>query len=194
MPFARFLVSWKSPTDPAEDAFTNTLYFNISSPPVGGPDYDALCHDIATVYAGTPWLGGRVCTVKAYDMADAEPRPVKSTQSVNGVDTTKPDTPAQVAVCLSYYVDRNLPSYRGRIYLGPYTSNGAMVSTAVMNRVIGFGQDLAGIGGVNVDWSLWSPKRQDHTRINHIWVDNSWDIIRSRKVKATNRVRADING
>ena len=62
-----------------------------------------------------------------------------------------------------------------------------------MQEVIGLGQNLAGIGGLNVDWSVWSPTTAaaggDGSRtITNIWVDNSWDIVRSRKEPSTTRL------
>lgn len=195
MPFARFLVSYRDLTNPSEDAYTNTLYFNISSPPVGGPDYNQLCQDIATLYGSQSWTGSRTITVTAYDMDDAKPRPVKGKYTRAATGSGVSISVSQVALCLSYYADRNLPRQRGRIYTGPWGSvAGGRPTTATMTAVKDFGIALGDIGGLNVDWSLYSPTNGTHTRINNVWVDNSWDVIRSRKWPTTARVTGTLNG
>lgn len=196
MPLVRMLVQWKKDTDPAKEVFTNTLYFNVSGS-VDQPDYQALCNDLSTIYStgftASPPTAGRRVTVKAYNMDDAEPRPIKA-QATKAPLGTAPGTAGQVALCLSYYADRNLPRQRGRIYLGPMTQAGDRPTTQQMASLVTFAGLLAGLGGVNVDWSLWSPTTQQHTRINHGWVDDSWDIIRSRKLAPSARTNFDVNG
>lgn len=189
MPFGRFLVSWNKVSGKPEDAFTNTLYFNITQEsPIDPPDWQQLCTDLAAVYrsAGANFVRGRELQVRAYDMADAKPRPLKAIATSAPVGTA-PTAPAQVAVALSYYADRNLPRQRGRIYTGPWTCTSELVDTATINALVSLANGFFNLGGVNVDWSLYSPTTGEHTRINHGWVDNSWDIIRSRKVDATLR-------
>lgn len=194
MPFARMLVSWKNLGDPGEDLYSNTLYFNVSGS-IDPPDYATLANDLAVIYGARPWTKGRQITVRAYDMADPEPRPPKAIK-VQAPIGSIPSYIPQVALCLSYYADRNLPRQRGRIYTGPYGTSNAVgrPTTDQMADLITFGQALAGLGGLNVDWSLWSPTNQQHTRLSRIWVDNSFDVIRSRQLPGTARSGADING
>lgn len=190
MAFGRFLVSWKADSDLPENTFTNTLYFNISgSGPLNPAQWDTLCADLHTLYTDytkPSFTGGRRVTVKAYDMADAEPRPIKGQYTEPAAGTLPAGAP-QVALCLSYYADRNLPRQRGRIYTGPWANSQINPSQATIDSLITLANGFLNLGGVDVDWSLYSPTTGDHTRINHGWVDNSWDIIRSRKFKATAR-------
>lgn len=192
MPLVRMLVSWNGDSDPPKYVFTNTLYFNVSGS-VDDPDYPDLCADLAQIYREQLFTGGRVITVRAYDMADAKPREPKATATSPVGSTSRPAGAPQVALCLSYYADRNLPRSRGRIYTGPWSSD-ERPTIQRMQGLITLGQGLAGLGGLNVDWSLYSPRTGDHTRISNIWVDNSWDIIRGRKIDGTLRQQATING
>lgn len=174
-----------SSTSPAKDAIDNTLYFNVSNGPIDPPDYQALVDDLYAIWAARAWQKGRHLDIRAYNMEDPTPRPVKArkTGSVTGTALTGP---RQIACCLSYFADRNLPRQRGRIYIGPWgtAGNALYPGVSTQNEVIALAQPLADLGGVNVDWSLWSPTTQQHTRITNAWVDNSWDVIRSRKLAA----------
>lgn len=184
MTFVRMQVStYLDATTLAKDAITNTLYFNVTQ--VGEPDYQALVNDLWTIFSTRPWVTGRILDVRAYNMDDAKPRPVKGSKRAVTTGTIA-NGPPQIALCLSYYADRNLPRQRGRIYLGPWSSPDRAPSTTITTNLMTLAPALAGLGGVNVDWSLWSPTTGQHTRINHAWVDDSWDVIRSRKIAPLN--------
>lgn len=188
MALGRFLVSYKNVSVPDEDEFTNTLYFNIT--PDGPIDWQDLVDDLAAIYRAKYWLNTRQLTVRAYDMGDAEPRPPKATKVLAATGTAQSFVP-QVALCLSYYADRNLPRQRGRIYVGPF-GGGAITlgrpSPTQMSDVLALATEFSNLGGINVDWSLYSPTTGSNTRISNAWVDNSWDIIRSRKLPGTSRI------
>lgn len=181
MPLTRWIMSSKdAESTPARDAVVNTLYFNVSGS-FDEPGYKSLGDDLFTLWAAKPWATGRFLDLRAYDMGDAEPRPQKyiRRQQAAGDKTLGV---RQAALCLSYYADRNLPRQRGRLFLGPWTTGNINGTSQQTDAVIGLASDLAGLGGLNVDWSLWSPTNNTATRINHAWVDDSWDIIRSRKL------------
>lgn len=192
----RMLVSWGQGSSLTRDWFSNTLYFSEDN--VGTePDYQDLANDLVAVYQARSFTSGCKIEVRAYNLADAKPRPEKAYATVTKTGAL-PQSPAQVALCLSYYSERNLPRQRGRIYTGPYDALTPRPSTAQMNELITFGQALAGIGGLNVDWSVYSPTKaslgEDPTMsISDIWVDNSWDVIRSRKLRQTARTTAEVN-
>lgn len=195
MTFVRMIVSWKRPTDDPKDVFSNTLYFNVSNPGILDPtDYQKLVDDLWTIYSIRSWTGGRQIDVRAYDMADAKPRAIKARHVETSGVSQAPDGAPQVALCLSYYADRNLPRQRGRIYLGPFSGPATRPTNTLVDQIADFSSALGGLGGVNVDWSLYSPTTGQHTRINHAWCDNSWDIIRSRKIARTYRADRTLNG
>lgn len=183
MPLTRWIISSKdAESTPAEDAIVNTLYFNVSGS-VDEPNYTSLGDDLFTLWAARPWCTGRFIDIRGYDMGDPKPRPQKyiKRQAVAG---SAAQGPGQIALCLSYYADRNLPRQRGRIYIGPWSSPARNAEASRVNAVMALPPLLAGLGGLNVDWSLYSPTNGTATRINHAWCDDSWDIIRARKYKA----------
>lgn len=194
MPFGRFIISARPIADlDSKNAIVNTIYFNISNDPITPTDWQNLVNDLYVVWANKSWAGGQTIDIRAYDMGDAEPRPQKARKVGNTTGAIK-DGPPQVALALSYYADRNLPRHRGRIFIGPWANPARAPTSTQQNEVLSLAQGFADLGGVNVDWSLWSPTTQEHTRINHAWCDNSWDIIRSRKLKGSSRVTWTGNG
>lgn len=192
MPLVRMLVSWGPAAYEVRDRLTNTLYFNVSGS-VDDPDYQGLADDLRDIYAEEFFSAGCKIEVRAYNMDDAKPRPERAYSTVQSAGNF-PATANQVSICLSYYADRNLPRRRGRIYLGPFSPNGTYIVGTNYTNALALGQKFAGLGGLNVDWSVYSPTTNEHYRISDIWVDNSWDIVRSRKMRATNRITASING
>lgn len=184
MPLTRWIIATtQNVAAPAKDAIVNTLYFNVSGS-VEAPDYDTLGNDLWTIWAARDWSLGRYLDIRGYNMDDPEPRPQKFIRR-GQVAGSRVTGITQAALCLSYFADRNLPRQRGRIYIGPWTAPEEIASDTQVSKVMALPPLLAGLGGLNVDWSLWSPTTQTHTRINHAWCDNSWDIVRSRKIAAT---------
>lgn len=189
MPLVRIIVS-SAPAvfTLAKDRIVNTLYFNVSGGVGDQTDYQALVDDFFALWTPRPWAAGRIIEVKAYNMDEPgtklNPRPVKAEKRGTAPGTIV-NGPHQIALCLSYYADRNLPRSRGRIYLGPWGTPGAEATSTNVTAVMALPPLLAGLGGLNVDWSLWSPTTQEHKRIDHAWCDNSWDVHRSRKLAAT---------
>lgn len=197
----RVLVSLRNLTEPPKNAISNTLYFEI----IGvGADLQAIADDVATVYqrsrdgdvAGnlplfpTNWQ----IDVRVYDLADAKPRPIKAQKTIGG-GAASTLGPREVALCLSYYADRNLPRTRGRIYLGPFrgTTTGSEKPTdALLQGAMDHGSRLGNIGGANVLWSVHSTVSGETNHIKHIWCDDAWDTMRSRGLAATKRSTADV--
>lgn len=190
----RFIVSWGVGTAPTEDWFSNTIYFAVD---LTQPDYQDLANNVATAYRAKGFTLGSRIEVRAYNLADAKPRPERAF-AVSASQGSRPQGVPQVALCLSYYSERNLPRQRGRIYLGPFTTSTPRPDTATMTDCLGLATALSNIGGQNVDWSVYSPTKaalgQDPTMsISTAWVDNSWDIVRRRKLDGTSRVSIDVN-
>lgn len=186
------LVSWGPASYEVRDRLSNTLYFNVSGS-IDDPDYQALANDLAAIYDNMGFCNGATIEVRAYDMADAKPRPERAYKKTVSTGTWAATSNAN-AIALSYYADRNLPRQRGRIFTGPHLPNTTFVDPTIQTALLDMATALAGLGGLNVDWSVYSPTENKHTRISNVWVDNSWDVIRSRKLKATNRATRSING
>jgi len=213
----------------AKDRFINVWHF-LS---VGGADAGALAYTgvrkLCDFYAepdsgGTGFPVGSFLANQAvgninfvaYNFADAKPRPELGLADIAYAGGASQDIPEEVALCLSYYTDRNLKSKRGRVYIGPLNvgavaSGGApprphaqflaaMVDAGT--RLIPIGPPASGkvpdaVGGAwagavpgpvaDAAWALYSPKLGTFAAIEHGWVDNEWDGQSRRRVEASAR-------
>jgi hypothetical protein len=180
----------------AIDHSVNVLYFNVSANPFDTAEVDALADDVMDAYDGLASLVSRNYLVKTYKMSDVEPRVPVSTRSRTQVQAPFEAGPREVALCLSYYAGLNRPRTRGRIYLGPFASGKMKLrpEADLIGDLIQFGQDLSAVGGLNVDWSVYSPTTGLNNAITNLWVDNEWDTQRRRGLRPTSRSVASING
>lgn len=100
----------------------------------------------------------------------------------------------ELAMCLSYYAGTNVKRRRGRLYIPMVWVAGNTFPTrptsSTMNAILAWRTVFEGLGGVNVDWSVWSDVDQAHYPITDVWVDDEWDVIRSRGLKSSTRVMA----
>jgi hypothetical protein len=108
-----------------EDVFENVFNFITLGSPVSD-DYVQCGLKVINFYiknSGSGSIGSslsglispRLARLKMYDGGHAIPRPLAGTMTYNFPATgSSPDLPPEVAVCLSYYTDRNAPSHRGR--------------------------------------------------------------------------------
>jgi|ERR1700760_114935 len=171
-----------------KDYAVNTLYFVGDDP--GGPAWTTFLTSLAAAWVLVTNLANKNFTIKAYDMADPIPRPVKAMVTQAGTDHIS--GPGEVACCLSYYATRNLPRRRGRIYMGPI--QGAETSTpnpdgAFINSIIACGVAIDTAASVaGLVWSVRSEKDNAYFPITNLWVDNAWDTIRKRGYDSTARV------
>lgn len=188
----RVQVITRRASDLAVDFITNTVYFDdFNVDPTSGTDWQAFADDVRNVFRARASIpAGYGVETKVYNMADAEPRPIKATgayQASTGASGT--GAPREVALCLSYFSERNLPRFRGRLYIGPWTNTVTIerVDPNQINTLLTLSSGLQGIGGADVDWGLWSPTRGAFSKITAGWVDNEWDTVRSRGLKASTR-------
>lgn len=191
-------VSLKANTNFPEDVITNTFYLDTDPVLGGGPtDYQQLASDAADLWSEYRTYPEHVplLQIKAYDMSDAEPRQPRAFEQRTVVSSAACG-PREVALCLSYWSDRNLPRFRGRMYIGPWQAgacqerpeDGARISL----QTLALG--IADLGGVNVQWVQHSPTTGHYKTVKHWWVDNEWDTMRSRGLKGTARLEGDVNG
>lgn len=187
MPIYRAQVAVAADTVFPRDRTVNTLCFNDQGV---GTDADGLAADLAAVME-TWYVGGHEIDVRLYDMADAEPREIKGQAIINPGGAPASLAPREVALCLSFYSERNLPRSRGRIYLGVATASRplgdvrppATTRTAALALADGF----ASLGGADVDWCVYSSSDAAAKPVTNAWVDDEWDTMRSRGLRSTTR-------
>lgn len=177
----------------ARDRIINTFYLDTDRlDVVSGVNYDQLATDAATAFGNR--LGGRAgfngFEAVIYNMGDASPRQPRAvkkfTQSVPQIVMG----PREVSLCLSFYGERNVPSRRGRLYLGPFNQSDLTERPSLDLRTsLGFlAQDIGNLGGVDIDWVVYSPKLNTYAKVTNWWIDDEWDTQRQRGLKATHRV------
>lgn len=190
-------VGWKVAPDNPKNWFVinPTFRHQLGGLILGGPEYQGLVDDMVTaIKAWQSWGAAGHLKVTAYDLQGAKPNYPKASAEVSPGTVNNCNAPPQLACCLSYYGSQNIPRQRGRLYLpvaaltGSATEAGAgKPSTVIRNKVAALVPIFANLGGANVDWGVWSRVNGTFTRTQNWWVDDSWDIIRSRKLKAVTR-------
>lgn len=127
-------------------------------------------------------------TVKVYDLGQPPPRTPHERNFTLGVMSGTQPFPSEVALCLSFYAERNLPRSRGRIYFGPLSiSSGTDVTaeisrpTSVIRSTLALAAtDLAAEGAGGPNWHVLSQVDAAAKEITGGWVDNAWDTQRRR--------------
>lgn len=192
----RALVIIRKETDLPRDHCTNTIYFDTDSPftwpegPLAPLDELQLAKDLRDVFrARSLYPTGTGVEVKMYDMQDAQPRQVKghaNWASLTGASSGEPG-PREVACCLSFRGGQNTPRTRGRIFVGPWTKTSCAErpDASVRQQCINLATGIANVGGVNIDWCVRSTITGDQVPVKFAWVDDEWDTVRSRGLKAT---------
>ena len=56
------------------------------------------------------------------------------------------------------------------------------------------GAAFANLGGVNVDWQVYSPTDGVGRTVKSYWCDDEWDTMRSRGLRSTMRQTAVTDG
>lgn len=184
------------------DRIISVLHFNHHTIPlVGTTDWDTLGSDLANIYNsnwGRGALGAQELWVTLYNLDDPQPRAPKSQQVWGKGNAPAASCPREVALCLSFYADRNQPRRRGRMYLSPaargLTGLGPRPTVSQQNDVLTIADALSGLGGADVDWCVRSIADGDFKKVTHAWVDDEWDTQRRRGLRATSRVERDVSG
>jgi hypothetical protein len=183
-------VAWWYDSLAPRDAVVIDPVFNIAQPLGGTDDPQQLCDDLATAWSGLTSHASQV-RVRAYALPY-----VRGTghvgEAIQNVGLAPPSTkPRELAVCLSFYADKNKPRQRGRLYMPVELLPGAATSnrptTAQMSACFDPMTAFTALGGINVDWSVYSVRDDQHRPITNAWVDNEWDVIRSRGLQGTSR-------
>lgn len=187
MPLLRFQVSMGADSAFAQDRIVNTLHFND----LLGSDEEQLCQDILDVYQAlflntTP----REVRVTAYGVGAPPQLPITSVVEGEGLFPATASN-RELACCLSYFNVRSDPRKRGRLYmpvpLSSPTPSGARPGPGTVTKLLDFGDGLTGIGGVDVQWGVYSRMNSAFYPTVGMWVDDAWDVVRSRGLSPTTR-------
>jgi hypothetical protein len=187
-------------TDP-KNIFTINPCFRHSLD-FGTFDPQGLADDLRDIFKTTNVQGStQPIQVRLYDIEGTKPvYPMAESSSNWGGTPASLAFPGELAVCLSFYHDHPRPRQRGRLYFP--LSFLAVGSSAVASRVAPVTQDalavypgkFAALGGVDVDWIVWSQRDHAAHQVNHWFIDNEWDTVRSRGIKSNLRQSGTTSG
>lgn len=107
--------------------------------------------------------------------------------------------PREIAMCLSYYADRNVRRHRGRLYVpGNWIQSGGSIGprpTATHRTKVGdLATLLTDIGGPEVVWCVYSKADLQARPVTTWWVDDEWDIQRRRGMRGQTRTTGTTAG
>ena len=132
--------------------------------------------------------------IKVYD-AEKPPPSYPLGQATNGTGFTSTNSLREAALCLSYYSTWNRPSYRGRVFIPGHFIGGALGLRPTPTQQ-GKAGGWANVLGKNLpsghNWVVYSPKLGQSNGVSNWFVDDEWDIMRSRGLKPTTRITGTI--
>ncbi len=163
-------------------------------------DVDALMDDLHSKLTSLSGFNGR-CAMSVYDVETPKPNyPIGH----KVYSPTSPPNPISVvpeaAVCLSFYGDVNRPRHRGRLYLPAWllgATHGDMeerVGSALRTLAGHLVDQLASVGGGNVDWGVWSGVDHAFHKATNWFVTDSWATVRSRGLAESARTEGTTSG
>lgn len=194
MPLVKVQVASAHETLLARDQIVNTFHLNKEGGPFLDADWDQLAHDTCDAWAVL--YGVTRIETRIYETAGAAPHFPIGEHVINPNTAKAGGGPREVALCLSYYGERNLPRTRGRMYIAACLAglaSSTRPSAGNMDVVLQHAGRIAGLGGLDVDWHVYSPTADSHEGVQHAYVDDEWDTMRSRGLRPTTRASAAIS-
>lgn len=160
------------------------------NPHYAGDNAQALADALARNLKASSRVGATFpFTIKVYD-AEKPPPSYPLATAVNGTGFLANIKPREVALCLSYYSTYNRPTYRGRLYIpGHFISGSLGIRPTPTQRddALAWATLLTDQLPANHTWIIWSRKTRKGWTVSDCWVDDEWDIQRSRGLKGTTR-------
>jgi hypothetical protein len=157
----------------------------------GPHDTDGMANDLAVGI--NTWIGSPTqIRVRLYKLPLVVPIAPVSEKILNSGVVLTSGVNREVCMTLSFYAGTNTKRRRGRLYIPCHwrgIANGVTrPTTANMNDILNRAALFTGLGGVDVDWTVYSIRDGQSHPVTNTWVDNEWDTVRSRGLKPTTRV------
>jgi hypothetical protein len=187
MPIWRLQVSYALDSSFPRDRCVITPHFNDAGVTT---DPESLCTDLADALEALGMNIGEL-RVSAYDAQGTPPvyPQGEALRRVGAMDTS--EGPREIALCLSFFSERNIPRRRGRLYIPLAFVNSAAAtlrpSAGQISAVAGFAPIFENLGGADVDWCVFSRVDNAAYPVTNWYVDDEWDVIRSRGLRGTTR-------
>jgi hypothetical protein len=203
MAVQRFTVQMPVYDTMPRNRFINTFHLERVGAAPGDGDLEGMCADIVAMWQTRYGNASKEVRCTAYDV-DAVPNYPRATVVVNEGLAWVTSHPHEVALCLSYYGNYSgNKNERGRMYLAPQLAAGGIgiserPSAAAIDFALKFFSEsnasLPDLGGVDWKFGVWSRNLKTFAQAHHAWVDDEWDTMRSRGLRATTRATSDREG
>lgn len=184
MAIYRSLISFPLDTGLPRDRMVMTPHFEGNDPAALGAALKANLIANPNIANAFPF------TVKIYD-AEKAPPSYPLYESTIGTGNPATGNPRELALCLSYYATFNRKRFRGRIYIPLALCGGGAAGLRPTGTQIGKALSFGPTFGKNLPsghwWTVWSRVDKASRQVNNYWVDDEWDIIRSRGMRGTTR-------
>ena len=184
----RLQCSWQADTIAPRERILITPHFEVLNPT---PDIQQLCEDMLTGLQTISPFAGEM-RVTGYDAQGTPPVYPQGEAIANQGLMAATNNPRELAICLSYYAERNIPRHRGRLYIPCFflgvSTNSLRPGTGISNMTA-LVDLLVNLGGVDVDWCVYSRRDDRAYSATHWWYDDEWDVQRSRGLKGTARTQ-----
>lgn len=182
---------WADSPNPA-DVMIITPHFQTTTPGVIlGTDAEALASDLADALNTWSNLTAEL-HVKMYDAQHAAPNYPLAEEVRRQGSHPSAAVNRDLAACLSFFAGTNRPRRRGRLYvpcaIKALAAGAAQLTAANMNTIATLVPILTGLGGVDVDWVVYSRVDNQAHAVTDWFVDNQWDTQRRRGLRASTRL------
>lgn len=163
-------------------------------------DPDALAQDLADGLNDWQFDNNTPVEVRLYDIEGTKPVYPMAVAKVNaGTVPGEISQPSEIAVCLSFFADHPEPRRRGRLYVPFFLVGGKgdldwKVNNGFQLKIAELVPLFAGLGGLNVDWIVWSDRDKAAHKVTDWWIDDQWDTVRSRGYRASSRMVGTTGG
>jgi len=176
---------------------SNTIHMEHVTGGLADSALESMCNDIVTLWSNKYGAGAQEILCKAYD-TDAKPNYPRASVIVGQGQAWSCTQPREIALVLSYSGEhRGNKSERGRIYLMPQllTSGSAMSlrpAAPILDWALSWyaesNESLPDLGGVDWKFGVWSKTYQKFKQTTQAWVNDDWDVQRSRGLRESTRV------
>lgn len=169
----------------------------VITPHYSGPagSGQALADALKTKLTNMSGVGVSVnFSVKTYDAQAPKPNYPKG-QAYNTGGYIAVAMPRELALCLSYYAGINVPRFRGRVYIPAAVLSGSAAARPTAGQItaaLAWGPLLFKSGGAtalptDIVPVVYSRVANAAYNLGAYWVDDEWDIMRSRGALGTTR-------
>lgn len=183
----RALMWWQFDSALPRDQVTVNPHFSGDNP-------GALADALMVGMAGLPGALTMTYGVKIYDALKPKPNPPLTTRQFGSTFSASTKM-REVSLCLSYYSTYNRPRYRGRLFVPGELISGALglrPTTQQITDALNFRLALTTGLPPNTNWIVYSKTAGQSYGVSNCWVDDEWDVQRSRGLRSTTRQLATV--